>query len=403
MTWAMRNTLWFALASLPFQLYVARKAITAIATVTRWQRGSIRLVAIAVLVWVALYPLTLLVSARFGFGQVAQSFQKASLARDAFITYPFWVGLIFAIQISMPLLISDIVRLVLYPLYSKHRAGWLNVQSITVIALLAVGLVYVIARIYNDTFRLRTRETEVRIANLPKELDGFRIVQIADMQADGRTNGKLLDAYVDRINGLQPDIILFGGDMVTDGTDYIETGAQTLSKLEARYGVYACLGDHDFFADRDMVARSQVANGITLLDNSAKVIQVGPASLWLAGITNVYRARPAPRSLAAVEQQRPPDAPSILLTHQPSEWLVDYAAEHHYDLLTAGHTHGGQIVFPLPGFLLTGSSFETHYVTGFYHVGAALVSINNGLGLTLAAVRYHAPAEVTLLVLRAAE
>src|ERR1044071_1341680 len=113
MTWAMRNTLWFALASLPFQLYVARKAITAIAAVTRWQRGSIRFAAIAVLVWVALYPLTLLVSARFGFDQTAQSFQKANLARDALITFPFWVGLFFAIQISLPLLISDVVRLVL--------------------------------------------------------------------------------------------------------------------------------------------------------------------------------------------------------------------------------------------------------------------------------------------------
>ena len=403
MSWAMRMTMWFALASLPFQLYVARKAFTAIATLTRWPRGGIRLVAIGILIWVALYPLTLLVSTRFGFNQAAQAFQDASFARDALITYPFWVGIIFAIQISMPLLVTDIVRLALYPLYSKHRVAWLNIQSITVIALLALGLIYVIARIYLDTFTLRTRAREVRIANLPKELDGFRIAQIADMQADGRTNGKLLAAYVDRINSLNPDLVLFGGDMVTGGTDYIETGAETLSKLNARYGVYSCLGDHDFFADHEWVARSQKENGITLLDNSAKVIEVGAASLWLAGITNVYRTRPAPRSLAALEQQRPPNMASILLTHQPSEWLVDYAAANHYDLLTAGHTHGGQIVFPLPGFLLTGSSFETHYVTGFYPVGGMLVSINNGLGLTLAAVRYQAPAEVTLLTLRAAE
>src|SRR6185503_4694533 len=165
----------------------------------------------------------------------------------------------------------------------------------------------------------------------------------------------------------------------------------------------ACLGDHDFFSNSDMVSRSLEENGITLLDNSAKVIAVGSASLSLTGITNVYRTRPAPKALASLEQARAQSAVNILLTHQPSEWLVNYAAERGYDLLVAGHTHGGQIVFPLPGFLLTGSSFETSYVTGFYRVGPMLVSINNGLGLTLAAVRYHAPAEVTLITLRAAE
>ncbi|HSF23722.1 MAG TPA: metallophosphoesterase, partial [Blastocatellia bacterium] len=91
---------------------------------------------------------------------------------------------------------------------------------------------------------------------------------------------------------------------------------------------------------------------------------------------------------------------SILLTHQPSTWLVRLAADREFDMFLGGHTHGGQIVFPLPGFLLTGSSFETDYVTGFHRVGSMLVSINNGLGLTLAPIRYHAPAEVTLIVLR---
>jgi predicted MPP superfamily phosphohydrolase len=89
-----------------------------------------------------------------------------------------------------------------------------------------------------------------------------------------------------------------------------------------------------------------------------------------------------------------------MLTHQPSEWLVDYSLKQGYNLFVAGHTHGGQIVFPVPGFLLTGSSFETDYVTGFYQVGEMLVSVNNGLGMTLAPVRYHAPAEVTLILLK---
>jgi predicted MPP superfamily phosphohydrolase len=257
------------------------------------------------------------------------------------------------------------------------------------------------ARVYSDTLRLRTRETELRVADLPAELDGFRIVQIADLQADGRTKGDKLQAYVDRVNQLKPDLILFAGDLVTSGTDYVETGAEAMGKMESRYGIYACLGDHDFFSNRQMVAASLQKNGVTVLDNVAAIVPVGPSFISIAGITNVYaRPRPTPDALEAIEQQRP-DAPvDIFLTHQPSPAIVDYATAKGYDLFVAGHTHGGQIVFPLPGFLLTGSSFETRYVTGFYDVGRMLASITNGLGLTLAPIRYHAPAEVTLILLR---
>jgi predicted MPP superfamily phosphohydrolase len=395
--------LMFALAGALFQLYVARKTITAVSTVTRWPRRRIRLIAIAVAVWVLLYPLLMIGSYVFGFDQAAQAFQRADLIRDALFTYPFWIGVIFAIQAALPLLITDAARLLLFPLYKKHKARWLKVQSLIVIAIAVIGLVYVIARVYSDTFTLRTKETELRVRNLPGELDGFRIVQIADLQADGRTNGSKLQAYVDLVNRLEPDIILFGGDLVTGGTDYIETGAEAMSRMQSKHGVYACLGDHDFFSNSEKVSRSLKENGIMLLDNVAKSVPVGSTQLALTGITNTYRTRLTTATLDTVEQGRPQGPVNILLTHQPSEWLVAYAAEHGYDLFVAGHTHGGQIVFPLPGFLLTGSSFETRYVTGFYKAGAMLVSINNGLGLTLAPIRYQAPAEVTVITLRLAE
>ncbi|HST23871.1 MAG TPA: metallophosphoesterase [Blastocatellia bacterium] len=403
MPWGLRMLLMFALAGGLFQLYVARKTITALSTVTGWPRRRVRLTAIAVAVWIVLYPLLMVGGYYFGFEQVPQAFQRADLIRDALFTYPFWIGVIFAIQVSLLFLIMDVVRLLLFPLYKKHKVQWLKVQSLIVIALAVVGVVYVAARIYSDTFTLRTRETELRVRNLPAELDGFRIVQIADVQADGRTNGSKLQRYVDLVNRLEADIVLFGGDLVTGGTDYIEIGAQAMSKMEAKYGVYACLGDHDFFSNSEKVSRSLKENGITLLDNAVNLVPVGSTHIALTGITNTYRTRLTTSTLDAVERERPQGPVNILLTHQPSEWLVDYAAAHHYDLFVAGHTHGGQIVFPLPGFLLTGSSFETRYVTGFYKAGDMLVSINNGLGLTLAPIRYQAPAEVTVITLRPAQ
>src|SRR6185436_16019353 len=158
--------------------------------------------------------------------------------------------------------------------------------------------------------------------------------------------------------------------------------------------------DHDYFADRKFVVDQLEARAIVVLENKTTSVAIDGGSVAITGVTNVYRNQVSEQTVASLSRARVPASLSILLTHQPSPWLVKSAAANEYDLFLAGHTHGGQIVFPLPGFLLTGSSFETKYVTGFYRVGPMFVSINNGLGLTLAPIRYHAPAEVTLIVLR---
>ena len=403
MPWTLRMLLLFTLAGALFQLYVALKTINAIAILTSSRRRKILLVAIAILFWLFLHPLLIFGSYFLGSGRLAQTFQSSNRMLDALITYPFWAGIILAIQVALFLLVIDIMRLLLFPIYKKHRLRWQKAQAWLTLILVFAGTAYVAARIYHDTFTVRIRETELSIADLPKELEGFRIAQIADVQADGRTNGPKLQNYIDTVNSLKPDLILYGGDLVTSGTDYIDAGADSMGKMEAKHGIYACLGDHDFFSDRDRVTRSLERNGITVLDNVATLVPVGSTYISLTGVTNVYRTRPTMGALETIERQRPRGPVNVLLTHQPSEWLIDYAAEQNYDLLVAGHTHGGQIVFPLPGFLLTGSSFETRYVTGFYNAGSLIVSINNGLGLTLAPIRYHAPAEVTLISLTGAK
>ncbi|HJQ69509.1 MAG TPA: metallophosphoesterase [Blastocatellia bacterium] len=400
MPWTLRMLMFFTLAGILFQSYVARKTITATVTLTGWPRKRARLVAILVMIWSLVYPIVLLGGYFLELGNVSQSFQRSNLLLDLLVTYPFWVVMIMSVQLTFIFLLVDAARLIFYPYYKNHKTGWMQVQSRLIIALVAIGAIYVSWRIYNDLYNVRVRQAELHISGLPEQLEGFRIVQIADVQADGRTNGSKLQGYVDAVNKLKPDLVLFGGDLVTGGIDYIQTGAAAMGKMEARYGVYACLGDHDHFSNSEMVTKSLQQNNVTVLDNVATLVPVGPSFLSLTGITNVYRTRPSPQTLETIERQRPRGPVNILLTHQPSEWLVDYSLEQNYDLFVAGHTHGGQIVFPLPGFLLTGSSFETDYVTGFYHVGKMLVSVNNGLGMTLAPVRYHAPAEVTLILLK---
>lgn len=379
-----------------FQLYGASRAVKAIASITGWPKWKLRVGAGTLILYLATLPLSSLLGFAFGF---STSFQASSLFENLFV-YPFWVGIAFGVQLFILLVGIGLVKLALFPLYKRNLTKSRAVEAWVVAAVVCLTVVFVTARVYSDTFLLRTRGAELRIKGLPAELDGFRIVHIADIQVDRRTNGSKLDKYIETVNGLRPDLILFSGDTVTSGTAFVDQAAEAIGKLQSRYGTYACLGDHDYFANARLVVDRLQAKGVAVLENETAAVPVDTGSIVITGVTNVYRNNLSNGVVDKLAGERPDGTISILLTHQPSTWLVESAADRNYDLLVAGHTHGGQIVFPLPGFLLTGSSFETRYVTGFYNVKSMLVSINNGLGLTLAPIRYQAPAEVTLIVLR---
>jgi predicted MPP superfamily phosphohydrolase len=324
--------------------------------------------------WLLAYPAGMIGGYRYGFSEISQHLQKANLLSDLLVTYPFWIGVILGFELATAYLLLDLARLASFSLYKKRKVKWLKVHHSLVLILFGAAAVYACARVYNDTFTLRVTTGELIVEGMPPELDGFRIVQIADMQ-----------------------------DMVTSGTDYIDLGAKKLGEMRATNGVYACLGDHDHFSDKNLVVASLRRNGISVVDNDTVTVSVGSANVSLTGITNVYRTRPPMEQLNALEKKRSPEAVNILLTHQPSPWLVDFAARNKYDLFLAGHTHGGQIAFPLPGLLVAPASLESSYVSGYYKSHRMHISVTNGLGLTLAPIRYHAPAEVTLLVLRSSK
>jgi uncharacterized protein len=402
MPWSLRMTLMLALVGSLLQIYVALKIANSLAEVSGWQKKTTRWRVLFFVLWFNSYPLLLVISYILGFDNLLRTLQRPGALAKTLSVYPFWLGLVFAAQLAMFFIMLDVASLFLSRFSGNYKKRWPTHRVRIALALTVIIAIYAMARVYSDTWTVRTRERVIEIANLPAELEGFRVVHIADLQAAIETNGSKLQNYVDIVNGLDADVIFFSGDLVTSGTEFIETGAQAMSKMVAEHGVYACIGDHDLFSDKQMVKKSLQENGINVLDNLAAIIPVAGSAVSITGVTYAYRERPTSGTLATIEEQRPKGAVNIFLVHQPAQSMVDYAKEKGYELFLAGHTHGGQIAFPLPGFLLTGSSFETRYVTGFYQAGKMLVSVNNGLGLTLAPIRYQAPAEVTLIRLKRA-
>jgi len=244
------------------------------------------------------------------------------------------------------------------------------------------------------------RITERSVPVRDPSLDGLRLVLITDVQGDARTTMDRLRDYIRKVNELEPDLVLFAGDLVTSGVDYIDSSANVLGELKPRIATIAAMGDHDYFSDRVMVRDGLLRNGLLVLEDSSYTIPIGSGSITVTGITETYRQRISDDGFALASADANGSF-KILLIHQPSERIARMAAEKGYDLFLAGHTHGGGVGIGIPGiYTFAPANLESRYVSGFYQAGKMLIAVSNGIGMTLAPIRFHAPSEITLLKLQ---
>lgn len=381
--------------------YVGARFAAAIGELTPWRRSRIRLVVIASTGYLLLYPLLLLWAATMQATAFRNALSGGLNWANVLFTFPFWAGLITVAELLPLFFVMDLVQFVFRPLYKKHQLNWRKWQARITVALSAFMIIYVIARIVHDTNSVQLSTHALALPKLPAALEGFRIVQLSDLQADPYTDEQKMLPYIELANAQKPDIIVFCGDLVTRGRDHISQGANAMGRLQARLGVFACLGDHDYWADPRAITQQLSENGITTVEDSVFILAASPNNISLTILTNVYNRRPSRATLERLREQRPENAAvHLMLSHQPTPSLIQFAQDSGYHLLLAGHTHGGQVVFRPFGFPLCVSQRETPYFSGLYQVGNLLVSVTNGLGLTFAPFRYQAPAEVTLIVLK---
>jgi predicted MPP superfamily phosphohydrolase len=200
-----------------------------------------------------------------------------------------------------------------------------------------------------------------------------------------------------------PELLVSAGDVVTSGREYLDDAARALCGWKGSVASAGVLGDHDLWSAPERVREMQVQCGWLFLENEHRLLRLRGRAVCLTGLTHVYGRQLRGDALSRFLASAPRADLHILLTHQPAERVVDAAASARYDIVLAGHTHGGQIVLHPLGIPLTPSMRETRYVSGTYAVGSMTVVVTNGIGLTLAPIRYHAPAEVTSIVVAGRE
>jgi len=365
-----------------------------------------KIIIYSFLVLLNLYPAILIFNAIYAaITKQSVAFPQNTFA-DYLLLYPFWVLIILILQVSVLFFFVDLLKLILYPLYKKHKEKLYRLQVKLFLALTLFFAVYVPARIIYDYNTVDIRSVNYLKKNLPKELDGFKITFISDIQADRYTDEKRLKRYIDKINESNPDLVLIAGDVITSTPDYIETAAKYIGKIKSRYGIYSCVGDHDNWAYRQDYVRSlrEIKKSlndynIEMPDNELRFIDIDSSRIGITFITNTYVSDVSETTLKNLAGSNKADF-KIFLTHQPQEFLINSATKNNYDLFLAGHTHGGQITLLFPFIQLTPTLFETQFIKGDFYFDNMLAVVCGGLGMSLAPVRYNSTPEIVIITLK---
>lgn len=372
----------------------------------KFYENKFRLIRRIYLIWVNLYPLILVFI--FTYFAITGSYLSAPENKliDYLLIYPFWINFLLMIQCVVFLVLLDIVKLISQLFLKKYKPGVQRIHSAILFLIIGFFLFYVPIRIIYDYNSVSVRRIEYKKENLPSSFENFKLVFISDIQADHFTDEKRLSNYVREVNSLNPDLILIAGDLITTGPDYIQLSAREVGKLKSKYGIFSCIGDHDNWAYRNDYEKSlrEVKsalnyNGVEMIDNDNRIINVDGADLDITFITATYVEDVPKRVLDSLSTNNYGNF-KILLTHQPQPEIIETARKNKFNLLLAGHTHGGQITLLFPFIQLTPTMIETEYIRGDFWFDNMLMIINRGLGMSLAPIRYNSTPEITLIILK---
>ena len=249
-------------------------------------------------------------------------------------------------------------------------------------------------------------QIEIQVPGLPGAFDGLKIAQLSDIHLDEFTEPFLLRASIDRINRLQPDVVLLTGDFVSYEISPKKFSlksawqcAEILSGLKCPER-YAVLGNHDHWLSGEEVTRSLTAYGIPVLTNAHVPLTRQGSRIWVAGIDDPVCGQPDPDK-AIPASIRKAGEPVVVMCHAPdyADDLLAGPVGKSISLMLSGHTHGGQVRLPFAGALQLPPGGRK-YVEGLFRLGSMQLYVNRGIGTVGIPFRFACPPEITSITLR---
>jgi predicted MPP superfamily phosphohydrolase len=234
---------------------------------------------------------------------------------------------------------------------------------------------------------------------------GLKVVVASDWHFTKRPLRRVMTVerardIVAQINAAQPDVVLLPGDFIADRDYKPDTAAtpeeeiaQVLGGLKARLGVYAVMGNHDWWHDGEKFTAAFTRAGITVLENEA--VPLPGTSVWVVGVGDDDTGHSQPvKAMSKV----PKGAHALVFMHEPASF-IDLPPVR--GLVVAGHTHGGQVYLPFVGALIVPGAGPRDWAYGWVEHGDNRMYITSGLGVSILPVRFNMRPEWVMFTMNA--
>ncbi|QFT54800.1 metallophosphoesterase [Microbulbifer sp. THAF38] len=279
----------------------------------------------------------------------------------------------------------------------------LRKSRILFLLILMVGFILAVWAFFAEPRSFRINEQTLRLDTWPAACSDLRVAVLADLHVGSPYKGMdSLRSLVRKVNASRPDLVLLPGDFVIQGVlggSFVtpERAAEVLAGLKAPLGVFAVLGNHDWWLDPGRVARAFSEQGIPVLEDASTKIATEDCAFRLVGISDFWEGpHNIDQAMAAVEE----NALVMAFTHNPD---IFPQIPQSIALTIAGHTHGGQVYLPMIGRPIVPSRYGQRYAIGHIVEEGKYLYVSPGVGTSILPVRFLVPPEVTLLTLMSAE
>lgn len=246
-------------------------------------------------------------------------------------------------------------------------------------------------RARRNCFDYRLERNDVYLQNLPASFDGYTILHLSDLHADGLVDEG--DGIVRIVETVPCDLAVVTGDFCFEeaGAQYetcLDALAPIIRSISAQDGIFGILGNHDLLEMVPVLERM----GMQMLLNEMVQLKRATEEIALVGVDDphFYKCHDLQKALSSVD----PDQFVIFLSHSPE--IAQEAALYDVDLFLCGHTHGGQICLPGGVAMFANSACSRRYVSGSWKCGAMQGYTSRGSGFSVVAARFFCPPEITL-------
>lgn len=334
------------------------------------------------------------------------------------ISVLFLVFILPKIFVVLFLLIDDIFRTGGYLVGLTRSTENFFPERRKFLSLMGLGLGGVLSALFIDgitfgKYRHTVRRVRINFANLPKSFKGYKIIQISDVHSGSFSDPSKLQHAIDLINEQNPDLVLFTGDMVNNVADEFKPFIPLFSKIKAKDGKFAVLGNHDYgdyvkWNSKDEQNKNletlidyQRQAGFDMLRNENRIIEKNGENIYILGVEN-WGLKPFPQygDIDKALENVPQNATKILMSHDPTHF--DYVVKKHpkdIHLTLSGHTHGMQFGLDLKNIKWSPVQYKYPKWADLYESEGKMLYVNRGFGVLGYPGRVGVLPEITLFEL----